>query len=99
MLKIKPDSELEEIIQNVQTILKTAKGTVPLLRDFGTSWQLIDQLTPELEMALKEEIFTQIEKWEKRVKVKKIKIASETENVKITLTLKTTYGDLDVSAD
>ena len=38
-----PDSEVEEILQNIRTILSTRIGTVPLDRDFGTTWEHIDK--------------------------------------------------------
>ncbi len=99
MLVINPKSELEEIIQNVKTIISTPKGSVPLMRDFGVDWQVIDTLTPELELKLKEEIFTQIERWEKRAKVTKISILPDKDGKPtVTLTLKTAYGEVNVSS-
>lgn len=98
MLKINPQTELEEIIQNVKTILSTPKGTVPLMRDFGVSWNIIDTLTPELEMKIKEEVFTQVERWEKRAKVKTISVEPSQEGKpKIFVSLKTKYGDVTVA--
>ena len=38
-----PSSEIAEILQNVRTILTTRLGSVPLERDFGLSWEHIDQ--------------------------------------------------------
>ena len=38
-----PATEVEEIFQNVRTILTTPKGTVPLLRDFGFSFEHLDK--------------------------------------------------------
>ena len=99
MLKINPETELEEIIQNVKTIISTLKGSVPLMRDFGTNWQVIDTLTPELEMELKEEIFTQVERWEKRAKIKRISLETDQEGkVRTTVTIETNYGVVDVSS-
>ncbi len=98
MLKINPENELEEITQNVKTIISTPKGSIPLMRDFGVSWQIVDTLTPELEMKLKEEIFIQVEKWEKRAKAKKIRIEMSSEGeVKATVTIETEFGVVDVS--
>ncbi len=98
MLQINPQTELEEIIQNVRTILSTPRGTVPLMRDFGVSWDVIDTLTPELEMKLKEEIFTQVERWEKRVKVRAISIEPSQEGKPvISVSLKTKYGEITVA--
>jgi phage baseplate assembly protein W len=98
MLVVNPETELEEIIQNVRTILSTPKGTVPLMRDFGVSWQIVDTLSPELEMKMKEEIYFQIERWEKRAKVRKIKIETSNEGeVKATVTIETKFGVVNVS--
>ena len=99
MLAIIPQTELEEIIQNVKTILSTPKGSVPLMRDFGVSWDLIDTITPELELKIKEEVFTQVERWEKRAKVKKVAVETAQDGkARITVTLKTEYGEVNVSS-
>jgi phage baseplate assembly protein W len=99
MLRINPQTEIEEIVQNVKTILSTPKGSVPLLRDFGISVDLIDTLTPELQMRVKEEVFLQVEGWEKRAKVKKVSVlVSDDGKAKITVTLQTRYGVVNVSS-
>ena len=98
MLKINPETELEEIIQNVKTIVSTPKGSVPLMRDFGVSWQVIDTLTPELEMKIKEEIYLQVERWEKRAKLKKVNISSKQDGIsEISVTIETSYGVVNVN--
>ena len=57
MVKIIPESEIEEILQNIKTILSTYKGTVPLMRDFGIDPNLIDNLqTDSFKQKLKNEI-------------------------------------------
>ena len=38
-----PKTEVEEILQNVRTILATRLGTVPLHRGFGVTWEHIDK--------------------------------------------------------
>ena len=96
MLVVNPETELEEIIQNVRTILSTPKGTVPLMRDFGVSWQIVDTLTPELEMKIKEEIYLQVEKWEKRAKVKSISLKEEDGKVLVELILRTFQGETPI---
>jgi len=97
-LVINPKSEIEEIIQNVKTILSTPKGSVPLMRDFGVNWEIIDILTPELEMKMKEEIFSQIERWEKRAKVKKVSLKASSEGkVEAEITIVTRYGETKVA--
>jgi phage baseplate assembly protein W len=69
---------IEEIVQNCQIILSTPKGSVPLDRDFGTSWTLIDQPTPKAMAQLRVEILGALEKYEPRVKVKEISFDGDT---------------------
>jgi len=60
---------LEEIYQNVRTILATPKGSVPLDRDFGVDQTFLDQPTrTAMTMALPS-IVEAVEKYEPRVKV------------------------------
>lgn len=68
---ILPTSTLEEIVQNVQMILATIKGTVPLDRDFGVSSKVLDMPINAAQAKISAEIVTAINKFEPRVKVKK----------------------------
>ena len=42
-VSFQPTSEREEILQNVRTILATRKGSVPLDRDLGITWEHLDE--------------------------------------------------------
>lgn len=64
-----PDSVLKEIHQNIRTILTTARGSVPLDRDFGLDISVIDLPIPLYEAKLTADIFDTIPKYEPRVKV------------------------------
>lgn len=68
---------VSEIIQNVRMILSTIRGTVYLDRDFGLNPDLID--TPQLQAAFKyrEEIISQIERYEPRVNVLEIDFTTD----------------------
>lgn len=68
---------VSEIIQNVQMIISTIRGTVYLDRDFGLNPDLID--TPQLQAAFKyrEEIISQIERYEPRVNVLEIDFTTD----------------------
>ena len=91
MIQITPKTEIEEIMQNIKTILSTYKGTVPLMRDFGIDPNLIDQLqTESFKQRLKSEIITQIEKYESRIKIKTVSLY--TKNKKLYIKLKFTFG-------
>ncbi len=58
-----------EIIQNVKTIISTIRGTVPLDRTFGISWDFIDMPAPASRAAFIAEIVEEVEKQEPRVNV------------------------------
>lgn len=68
-----PDSELEEIHQNPRTILTTARGSVPLDRNFGIDMSVIDLPIPLYKAKLTADIYDTISKYEPRVKVVSVK--------------------------
>jgi uncharacterized protein len=57
------------ILQSVRTIIATPEGSVPLDRDFGCTWSLIDQPAPRAVALLTGEIITKIRKYEPRARV------------------------------
>ncbi|MEN6371904.1 MAG: GPW/gp25 family protein [Armatimonadota bacterium] len=63
---INPSSEVEEIIQNVRTILATAKGSVPLDREFGVLNTVLDDPLPSAQAAMTSDIIDAITKYEPR---------------------------------
>ena len=60
---------VEEVLQNVAVILATPKGSVPLDRDFGTTWMFIDAPTPKAMALLRSEIVESLRRYEPRVRV------------------------------
>ncbi|KAA0257220.1 hypothetical protein FHQ18_11690 [Deferribacter autotrophicus] len=67
-------SGIDEIAQNVRMILNTRKGSVPLDRDFGLSWSVVDLPNTRFLQKLKMEVVQQVEKYEPRVKVREVSI-------------------------
>lgn len=67
-----PEGIVAEVLQNVRTILSTRKGTVPLDRDFGISWDHVDAPMPIAMMRQKEEILDALERYEPRAIVESI---------------------------
>ena len=67
-----PASTLEEIIQNVKTILSTPKYSVPLAREFGVTATWLDEPMPVAQARLTAEIITAVQHWEPRVKVEQV---------------------------
>lgn len=68
-VKLVPDSEYEEILQNVRTIITTLKKTVPLDREFGINGELVDLPIAAAQAKLTGEIVAAISKYEPRAKV------------------------------
>lgn len=64
-----PSSEIQEIIQNVRTIISTRKGNVPLDRDFGLDWSFVDQPIAVSQAMLSAEIVRQVRTYEPRARV------------------------------
>lgn len=73
-----PMTEVDEIIQNVRTILRTAQFSVPLERRLGISGAFIDSpMTDNEEAMLREEIFNVIKMYEPRAVVTEITFERE----------------------
>ena len=64
-----PATELEEIAQNVKTILTTATGEVFLDRTFGVAQDLLDEPVPVVQAKLTAKICDAVNKFEPRAKV------------------------------
>jgi len=62
----------EEVMQNIQTILTTRRGTVPLDRDFGISFEFLDSPINKTKAKAEQEIFLQLKKYEPRAVLKQI---------------------------
>ena len=65
-------SGMEEIIQNVGTIMDTPKGTVPLDRTFGVEGRFLDKPERVAQAMYVAEIVSEVEKLEPRVKVTRV---------------------------
>ncbi len=64
-----PATELEEILQNVRTILSTLKKTVPMDREFGISGDIVDLPIATAQAKLTAEIVAAVNKYEPRAAV------------------------------
>lgn len=60
------------ILQNVEIIMSTPKGTVPLCMDFGTDQSYIDYPRSEAVVRMIAPIREAIEEWEPRAAVKQV---------------------------
>lgn len=68
-LVIAPESLAEEVAQNVAVILATPKGSVPLDRDFGLSFAVVDTPAPRAKALMAVEIVRQVGRYEPRARV------------------------------
>lgn len=76
-LSFAPQTELEEIIQNVRTILTTRKGSVPLDREFGIDMSIVDKPSTSVQGLLTVEVMETVEKYEPRVKVQGVAFSGD----------------------
>lgn len=67
-----PATEEEQILQNIRTLLLTRKGSVPLDRDLGLTWEHIDKPLPVARSLQQAEIIELIEEREPRAKVESV---------------------------
>lgn len=72
-----PSSELEEILQNVRTIIGTRKGTVPLDRDFGLDWSFVDKPINVAQALVSAEVAKQVRKHEPRARIISISLVED----------------------
>ncbi len=64
-----PASEVAEIMQNLRTIITTAKYSVPLDRNFGINADMLDKPMLEVQAQLQSELIMAIKTYEPRVTV------------------------------
>jgi phage baseplate assembly protein W len=69
---IAPASVADEIVQNVRMIITTPKGSVPLDRDFGLDFSVIDRPAPVAKALLDVEIVSQVARYEPRARVDQV---------------------------
>ena len=81
LISLAPPIELLEIRQNVATILKTIKGSVPLDRDFGVDYSALDSPTNQSLALWRLNIIDAIERDEPRVKVKSVALDQDKSDV------------------
>lgn len=69
---VMPTTELEEIAQNVQMIISTLKGSVPMDRAFGIDPARVDDPISVAQAKLSAEIAAAIREQEPRARVQKV---------------------------
>ncbi len=64
-----PESEKEEILQNVAIIILTPKFSVPLYRGFGLAGRFLDKSIAVAKTILTTEVLEAVEKYEPRAEI------------------------------
>jgi hypothetical protein len=71
---------IDEILQNVRTILSTIRGTVPLDRDFGFDYTIIDAPLTEVYAKLSVDFENLINTYEPRAKFRDLSFVESEKN-------------------
>ena len=72
-----PASVIEEVIQNVRTIVTTIKYSIPLDREFGIDGAIVDLPINVAKAILTNEIFRAIRRYEPRAVIESISFQGE----------------------
>ena len=72
-----PNTEAEEILQNVLTICTTAKHTVPLDREFGVDGAFLDDPVSRVRAAYTQEVVRAVRKFEPRARVSRVEFSGD----------------------
>lgn len=81
VINFRPANTLEEIYQNINTILGTYQFSVPLFREFGFKADFIDKPMSILKPLYVREVVETIEKYEPRVAIEEVKLTAEIEGI------------------
>ncbi len=71
-ISFSPVNEIEEILQNVKTIISTPKWSVPLDRSFGIDMSFLDKPATLVESLVKKEIVIAIANYEPRCRLSEV---------------------------
>lgn len=77
-VKLCESDEVRSVMQNVQMILATRRGTVPMYRDFGLPMEFIDRSAPVAENILAAEVREVLENYEPRAVLKGVAVNYDT---------------------
>lgn len=72
-----PGTVIEEVIQNVRTIVTTTKYSIPLDREFGIDGSVVDLPINVAKAKLTNEIFRAIHRYEPRATIESITFQGE----------------------
>ena len=84
---------MEEVLQNVRTIISTIKYEIPLDRDLGIDGDVIDMPMQQAQAKLTQEIFRAVRQYEPRAVIESISFSGD-ESGKLTPTLEVSIREV-----
>ena len=72
-----PKTLIEEVIQNVRTLISTIKWQIPLARDIGISGDVVDMPILQAKARLSQEIIQCLKRCEQRAQIQKIEFETD----------------------
>lgn len=76
-----PSTKAAEVLQNIRTIISTPKFSVPLDRNFGIDYSVLDAPAQVAQAKLAEDIINAIAKYEPRAEVTGITFAADVDGI------------------
>lgn len=92
-IDLAPKTTVEEVLQNVRTIISTIKYEIPLDRDFGIDGDVIDMPMQQAQAKLTQEIFRAVRQYEPRAVIESISFSGN-ESGKLTPTLEVSIREV-----
>ena len=92
-IDLAPKTTVEEVLQNVRTIISTIKYEIPLDRDFGIDGDVIDMPMQQAQAKLTQEIFRAVRQYEPRAVIESISFSGD-ESGKLTPTLEVSIREV-----
>lgn len=71
-ISFEKESDEKELTRTLSTLFSTRAGTQPADRDFGISWECLDELPEVAESLFALEAYRKVERYEPRVKIENI---------------------------
>lgn len=87
-----PVTVIEEVLQNVRTIISTIKHSVPMDREFGIDGAIIDRPIDVAKAQITNEIFRAVRRYEPRAVIESIDFAGD-ESGRLTPTIKVSINE------
>ena len=94
-------NESAQLLQSIQIILSTPLGSRVMRPDFGSElYNLVDvPLTDINKLRIYKATIEALNKWEKRIKVRKVSATERPEQGEIELNIAATYNENDINFD